>query len=348
MTVTDQEELTRVLDEIAEAMNGRGALFSLHPDDGEEPRVLHMGDGLKPWTADIEAMVERGQLWPMPDAGEMHIWWRCPPSIGCDTALSVPIRRVGGHSRLVITTFFDSLTPATQQAAEQAYLRRRPFAVGYFRLWQIANTGHNHMLALQAALNLNDMAIMLLDRTSRIVFANNRAQEVLAEADGLCRRQNRVAATTVGDSIKLASAVDHVIAAGAAGRSLRAPLFRISRSNERHLVVAVLPTDHPPADAQDVAAILYVIDPGVDLENQLPPVCKLFRMSPLETRLTCHLAAGATLQEAAGLLRLKEQTARSYLKQIFVKTDTNRQADLIRTMLSSLMRTNKSVEPEVL
>ena len=249
---------------------------------------------------------------------------------------------------MVITTFFDSLTPATQQAAEQAYLRRRPFAVGYFRLWQIANTGHNHMLALQAALNLNDMAIMLLDRTSRIVFANNRAQEVLAEADGLCRRQNRVAATTVGDSIKLASAVDHVIAAGAAGRSLRAPLFRISRSNERHLVVAVLPTDHPPADAQDVAAILYVIDPGVDLENQLPPVCKLFRMSPLETRLTCHLAAGATLQEAAGLLRLKEQTARSYLKQIFVKTDTNRQADLIRTMLSSLMRTNKSVEPEVL
>ena len=122
----------------------------------------------------------------------------------------------------------------------------------------------------------------------------------------------------------------------------------ISRSTDRPLVVAVLPTEQPPEDANDVAVILYIIDPALDPQSQLQPVCKLFRLSPLETRLACHLAAGATLQEAARLLRVKEQTARGYLKQIFLKTDTNRQSDLIRTMLSSLVRTNKSVQPEVL
>jgi DNA-binding CsgD family transcriptional regulator len=38
-------------------------------------------------------------------------------------------------------------------------------------------------------------------------------------------------------------------------------------------------------------------------------------------------------------MHVTEQTARSYLKQIFVKTETNRQAELVRLMLTSSVRT---------
>ena len=43
-------------------------------------------------------------------------------------------------------------------------------------------------------------------------------------------------------------------------------------------------------------------------------------------------------------MNIRLATARSYLKKIFTKTSTNRQADLVRLMLSSLQRVNASVE----
>jgi DNA-binding CsgD family transcriptional regulator len=37
------------------------------------------------------------------------------------------------------------------------------------------------------------------------------------------------------------------------------------------------------------------------------------------------------------MMRIKQQTARAYLRQIFQKTGTNRQADLVRMMMSNLL-----------
>jgi DNA-binding CsgD family transcriptional regulator len=56
------------------------------------------------------------------------------------------------------------------------------------------------------------------------------------------------------------------------------------------------------------------------------------------------LAIGKSLQEAAEAMRIKDQTARSYLKQIFLKTDTKRQAELVRLMLTSHLRIERSIE----
>ena len=51
------------------------------------------------------------------------------------------------------------------------------------------------------------------------------------------------------------------------------------------------------------------------------------------------LANGNSLVDSAKAMHVTEQTARSYLKQIFVKTETNRQAELVRLMLTSSVRT---------
>jgi DNA-binding CsgD family transcriptional regulator len=42
------------------------------------------------------------------------------------------------------------------------------------------------------------------------------------------------------------------------------------------------------------------------------------------------------LAQAARVLHLSEQTARTYSKLIFAKTGTNRQADLVRLILTSV------------
>ncbi|MET0293195.1 MAG: hypothetical protein ABW136_12610, partial [Steroidobacteraceae bacterium] len=53
---------------------------------------------------------------------------------------------------------------------------------------------------------------------------------------------------------------------------------------------------------------------------------------------------GSTLAEAAEELRITPATARGYLKQVFAKTATNRQPDLIRLMLASASRTAVGVD----
>ena len=72
------------------------------------------------------------------------------------------------------------------------------------------------------------------------------------------------------------------------------------------------------------------------------PVCRLHGLSQSETRLTCALIGGESLGCAAKIIGVREQTARSYLKQIFVKTDTNRQAELVQLMLKSAVRLSSS------
>ena len=45
--------------------------------------------------------------------------------------------------------------------------------------------------------------------------------------------------------------------------------------------------------------------------------------------------AGQTLTEAAGEMRVKVETARAYLKQVFGKTGMHRQTDLVAMMARS-------------
>jgi len=59
-------------------------------------------------------------------------------------------------------------------------------------------------------------------------------------------------------------------------------------------------------------------------------VRRLFSLSPAHARLTALLMTGRTVKESALSLGITEGSARQYLRHIFKKTNTKRQADLIR------------------
>jgi DNA-binding CsgD family transcriptional regulator len=101
----------------------------------------------------------------------------------------------------------------------------------------------------------------------------------------------------------------------------------------------VVPSDGVEAGSEGAAAAIYLFDPGQDLQLRLEPACRFYGLSPVETRLACCLAEGGSVVEAAERIRVREQTARSYLKQIFIKTATNRQAELVSLLLKSCIRT---------
>jgi DNA-binding CsgD family transcriptional regulator len=61
-----------------------------------------------------------------------------------------------------------------------------------------------------------------------------------------------------------------------------------------------------------------------------------FDLTPAEARLALHLVAGETLRSAEVKLSITYETARTHLKNIFDKTGTCRQAELLVVILTAL------------
>ena len=61
-----------------------------------------------------------------------------------------------------------------------------------------------------------------------------------------------------------------------------------------------------------------------------------FGLTPAEAKLALHLVAGETLRSAAVKLSITYETARTHLKNIFDKTGTCRQAELVVVILTAL------------
>jgi DNA-binding CsgD family transcriptional regulator len=61
-----------------------------------------------------------------------------------------------------------------------------------------------------------------------------------------------------------------------------------------------------------------------------------FGLTPAEARLALHLVAGETLRSAEAKLGITYETARTHLKNIFGKTGTCRQAELVVVIVTAL------------
>lgn len=84
--------------------------------------------------------------------------------------------------------------------------------------------------------------------------------------------------------------------------------------------------------AEDELVTLLTSDPVVWQQKHRDWLQRLYGPTPSQSRLAGLLARGSSLKDAALRLGITEGSARQYLKIIFRKTGTNRQADLVRRL----------------
>ena len=79
-------------------------------------------------------------------------------------------------------------------------------------------------------------------------------------------------------------------------------------------------------------AIVFIGDP--DRKSALPAevLALLYGLTPAEARLAVALLDGSSLAEIAEMHGIRELTARTQLKQVFQKTGTSRQGELVRLL----------------
>lgn len=330
-----EEPLASLAHEVRRDLAADGVIVAWH-EEGREPTVIFASGACEP-----RSIVERDMLVAARAAaasdGDQPVRWA--PQADEPGTTGLLTTRIGtGQGVVTVTGVFRMIGYGARCQAREAALRLLPMVQAFFRLWTSRARATVATRGLTAALNSSNIATLLVDRSGRLGFVNRAAERILARNDGLRCAGDMLSGTRLADTMRLQAAIEHVIhgtPSGVAG----APVVALHRKGGRPLLAAILAADTHETDADAVAAVVHVFDPEQEIESMLDPVCRLYGLSAVEGRLATMLAGGAVLADAAGAMGIQAQTARSYLKQIFLKTDTNRQAELVWLMLQSAVRT---------
>ncbi len=106
-----------------------------------------------------------------------------------------------------------------------------------------------------------------------------------------------------------------------------------------HLIIFPLSPEPTASDRLapekiEKSVLLIIVDPHVGIQIDPAQLRSVYSMTPAESNLCVLLVQGSTLDAAASSLGITYNTARTHLKQIMAKTETERQADIIRVILS--------------
>ena len=122
------------------------------------------------------------------------------------------------------------------------------------------------------------------------------------------------------------------------GRSYGRTLSVVRPSGRRSYATMVGPLLAPPprTNLGEAVAILFVADPEGSQISTTQVLEGLYDLTPAEAELLRLLAEGNSLEQVADQRGVTMNTARSQLKQVFAKTDTRRQGELVRLVLTGV------------
>lgn len=184
--------------------------------------------------------------------------------------------------------------------------------------------------ALSGALERLPLGVMLVDGAHRVLAANRTAQRVLVEQDGLGLRADALSAFDADEQVQLA---EHIAVATETDNGIEGGIVRISRpSGRRALELAITPV---PGES---FALVYVFDHAEAATPDPRTLGTLYGLSAAEQRLAAMLADGLSLDRIADACGVTLNTARDRLKNVFAKTGTRRQAELVRLVMASPAR----------
>lgn len=170
---------------------------------------------------------------------------------------------------------------------------------------------------------------------SRVVFANRVARDIHKAGGGLMIGET-VCAASSRLSGELAAIIKVACAAASEGQDHLASLCAPS-SGERDLLLTVCALPHAhDRDAGAPQAVIFISDPSRRPKVSGTILSELFGLTPTEADVACALAHGRRTAEIAADLSISATTVAFHLGNLFEKTGTHRQADLIALILTAL------------
>ncbi|KQY19315.1 helix-turn-helix transcriptional regulator [Rhizobium sp. Root483D2] len=182
--------------------------------------------------------------------------------------------------------------------------------------------------------------LALIGLPAAVLGSDNRVLAMNADMEALSPRIR----TGAGDRISLKNPTANSLVLAALEQLVLAPASNVQSiplSAEQGLPALILHLLPVRRKARDVfsrsLAVLIATPVGQAGPPDMRVLSGLFDLTPGEARVARELASGVSLEAVSIKLGLKLETVRTYLKRIFLKTGTRRQAELTY-MLSGLGR----------
>lgn len=259
-----------------------------------------------------------------PDAGSMWL-----PDAKGRCAVHASLLPPGAGDRVILLCRPNQCDVVYRQELEHHIARYLPLIERAIAQWSRAHAESLRTCEQQAAFDALGHGLLVVDAECRIRMENLAARAMLATSDVLSGSGDRLTIKHIEDAMRFQVSVRHVLDTAHRKGSI---IVTIRRGDALPLLLAIQALSRGAANKG--LAVVQIIDPAAELTLPLESLSRHYDLTQAECRLIEQLVRGRTLGEAAIAMRLKEQTARTYLKQIFQKTGIHRQVELVRMVLA--------------
>ncbi len=193
--------------------------------------------------------------------------------------------------------------------------------------------------AFEATLEALLAAVVLVDASGCILYANHSARKMFSAGDPILSQRGMLAAremnatTAIRDAIARAALNESKLGYGGIG----VPVRSRDPQNPLHSVAHVLPLKSGmlrPGLALGAAAAVFITPTA---ENASPPfeaLAALYDLTPMEARVMIEIASGRNRATSATALGIADSTVKTHLARVFEKTRTSGQPELAKLVAS--------------
>lgn len=183
--------------------------------------------------------------------------------------------------------------------------------------------------------------IVLVDGKRHAIVANRSGEEIIDQCDGIRLDNGILSATGHENRTALNQLLDRTMTAGAADDPPSGFMTIARPSGRRPYAVIVSALLEAPANSEvgDRVSAVFITDPETSagrLTASIDTFRQMYGLTPAQTELIALLAEGRSLHEISRERGVTIHTTRSQLKQVFGKTGTRRQSELVRLVLTGI------------
>jgi DNA-binding CsgD family transcriptional regulator len=182
--------------------------------------------------------------------------------------------------------------------------------------------------ALLAATDQLSAGFMICDADGRLLHANSAAQEMMDNGWPIRSHNGSLRASDSSRTDALLKALRQVVSEALlldpASVSVDLPLA--SSQSQRGVAIVTL---RPLPVQRDCLIALYVTIPLRGEDAEICGFAECFDLTPAEVRTLAQLVRGHSVAEAAQRLAISQNTVKTHLRSIFLKTGSSRQQQLM-------------------
>jgi DNA-binding CsgD family transcriptional regulator/PAS domain-containing protein len=180
----------------------------------------------------------------------------------------------------------------------------------------------------RSALDRLTVAVFLVDADSRIMYANEKADALIAAQTHVVSRAGMLATVNAAMTEPMAEAIRRTTSQDLGSRGIGIP---VGAGRDAPAVAYVLPLGTGVARSafQPAAAAVFISTSVGAVPAPEAVMATLFDLTPSEARVLLKIGEGQTVTAVALELAVSENTVKTHLARVFQKVGVNRQPDLV-------------------